>query len=90
VQALPKRELFAAGKDAFSFVDFGMNPGVTYVAGTKMSVFMAAGMVSLGLGGDIGLGGTNGSSFNFAGTIANATVTIDGKTIIEHGGLVKS
>ena len=77
-----------AGRDAFTFADFGVNPGVSFVAGSKMFVTMAAGMVTLGTGGDLALGGKNTSSFNFAGYITGATVTIDGKPVIANGKLV--
>jgi leucyl aminopeptidase (aminopeptidase T) len=78
-----------AGKDAFTFADFGLNPGVKYLPGTKMSVFMASGMVSLGIGGDLGIGGTNASTFGLAGTISGATVTVDGKPLIVKGTIVR-
>jgi len=78
-----------AGKDAFTFADFGVNPGVTYVPGSKMFVTMAAGMVSLGTGGDVFAGGSDTSTFGFSGYITGATVTLDGKTIVAKGKLVQ-
>jgi aminopeptidase len=76
-----------AGKGSFTFADFGVNPGVTFVPGSKMFVPMAAGMVTLGMGGDVFNGGTDTSTFLFTGYMTNATVTVDGKALVVKGKL---
>jgi aminopeptidase len=77
-----------AGKDQFTFADFGVNRSVKFVPNSKMFASMAAGMVTLGTGGDLFLGGTNASTFNFSSYISNANVTIDGTPLIVKGRLV--
>jgi aminopeptidase len=77
------------GKDDLTFADIGVNPGVTFIPASKMSAFMAAGMISLGTGNDLFMGGNNASNFSFASYISNATVAVDGKTVIERGRLVR-
>jgi len=78
-----------AGKDNFTFADFGVNPGVTFVPGSKMFVPTAAGMVSLGVGGDVFIGGTDTSTFALAGYLTDATVTVDGKPLVAKGKLAE-
>jgi len=78
-----------AGKGNFTFADFGVNPGVTFVQGSKMFVPMAAGMVTLGIGGDVFNGGTDTSTFAFAGYMTGATVTVDGKPVVVKGKLAE-
>lgn len=76
------------GKDQLSFADFGVNRKVKWIQNSKMFASMAAGMLSLGVGGDIALGGSNTSNFNFNGYLANASVSIDNKPLIVNGQLV--
>jgi hypothetical protein len=46
-----------------------------------------AAALACGLGDNTGWGGTNVSSFVFAGAVANATLAADGRVIIENGVL---
>lgn len=85
------RKLYAAGgpdRDEFTFADFGVNRAVSYPAGSAVFAGMAAGMVTLGIGGDNTIGGKNTSPFGFAGYIPNATVTVDGRKVIANGKLL--
>ncbi len=76
-----------AGRDDFSFADIGANPDLHYIANSSLFASMAGGMVTLGVGNNVSIGGSNGSAFNLGGYIPNATVTIAGKTIIRNGVL---
>jgi leucyl aminopeptidase (aminopeptidase T) len=75
------------GKDVLSFIDLGLNPEVKLPTNTGRLVWMAAGGVTLGMGDNRGWGGTNASDFTIALPLASATVSIDGKPIVENGTL---
>lgn len=75
------------GKDELSFIDFGINPNVTIPEGSEMFNWVSAGMVSLGIGGNVWAGGENTVGYGHNFFLADATVTIDGKIIIEKGKL---
>lgn len=79
----------AAGgaKDQFAFVDLGLNPEVKLPLNTGRIVYMAAGAVTVGFGDNQYLGGSNISDFAMAGAIAGATVSVDGRAILENGVL---
>jgi leucyl aminopeptidase (aminopeptidase T) len=77
----------SGGKDLFSWVDLGLNPEAALPTGTGRIVWMAPGGLTIGLGDNTAWGGSNVSSFNFAGAVTDATLTIDGKAIIENGAL---
>jgi aminopeptidase len=76
------------GRDAFTYVDIGVNNDVTDIPGSLMLATFAGGSVSLGFGGDVSLNGDNTSAFTFSGTQPGCTVTVDGKAIIKGGKLV--
>lgn len=79
----------AAGgaKDRFGSIDLGLNPEVRLPLNTGRIVWMAAGAVTIGIGDNQGLGGSNVSDFGLAGAIAGATVTVGGQAIVENGVL---
>lgn len=77
----------APGKDEFAVIDLGINPNVTVPAKSKLTTWVPAGTITLGIGEDTWAGGTNAVSFGAYGSINGATVTVDGKTIIEKGAL---
>jgi leucyl aminopeptidase (aminopeptidase T) len=77
----------SGGKDVFSFIDLGLNPEAKLPTNTGRVVWMAPGGVTIGLGDNTGWGGTNVSSFSFAGAVTGATLSADGKAIIEDGAL---
>lgn len=75
------------GKDEFSMYDIGINPAVKVASGAKLLSWVPAGMVSLGIGGNMWAGGTNGCAYFFGGFAPGSTVTIDGKPVVESGVL---
>ncbi|MCA1591350.1 MAG: aminopeptidase [Acidobacteria bacterium] len=75
------------GKDAFAFVDFGVNDKVHLSPSSKLGTWVPAGMVTIGIGNNIGFGGDNNTNFGMSGFLSGTTVTLDGKTIIENGQL---
>jgi len=80
-------EAAGAGKDVFAGIDFGLHPGARAPAGKTLLSYIAAGSVSLGIGDDTTMGGTNVSAYAAYGFLPGATVEVDGKAIIEKGVL---
>jgi len=76
------------GRDAFTFVDLGVNNFVKNIPHSLMLATFAGGSTSLGFGGDLGLGGSNASPFAFSATQPGCTVTVDGRAIITDGKIV--
>ena len=74
-----------AGKNEIGLVDFGINPAVK--AAPKNETYVAAGMVTIGTGGNVWAGGTNKEPFSLQFFLTGATVTLDGKPIVEAGTL---
>ena len=75
------------GKEQFAVVDIGINPNVRLPKGGKVLVFMAAGMVSVWIGNDTWAGGDNNASFDLGGFLPGSALKLDGKVIVENGGL---
>ncbi|HTL31835.1 MAG TPA: aminopeptidase [Kofleriaceae bacterium] len=73
------------GKTEVGFVDLGCNPAVR--TGGKLETWMGAGMVTIGIGGNAWAGGTNKEPFSLAYQLAGATVSLDGKILVENGQL---
>jgi len=76
-----------AGKDALSYIDIGLNPEATLPTDTGRIVWMAPGGVTVGMGDNTGWGGTNSSSFGLPCAVSRATLSADGKPVIENGVL---
>ena len=72
-------------KDRIGYFGLGFNPKVK--TGYTVNE-IASGAVSIGIGGNELLGGTNKSGFYFQHTVTGATVTSDGKTLLKDGQLV--
>ncbi len=49
---------------------------------------LASGVVTVGIGGNDDIGGSNKTDFYFAGVLTKATLTVDGNAIVENGKLV--
>ncbi|HSD86290.1 MAG TPA: aminopeptidase [Kofleriaceae bacterium] len=73
------------GKTEVGFIDLGCNPAIP-TAG-KLETWMGAGMVTIGIGGNRWAGGANSEPFSLAYQLPGATVTLDGKVIVENGQL---
>ncbi|HTR78347.1 MAG TPA: hypothetical protein VMH39_09565, partial [Gemmatimonadaceae bacterium] len=74
-----------SGKDAFSFIDVGLNPAVQLPTNSGRIVWMAAGGVTVGMGDNTGWGGSNVSDFTYVGAVRAPTLTADGKALIDNG-----
>jgi leucyl aminopeptidase (aminopeptidase T) len=86
----PLKALYDAsneGKDLFSIIDVGINPGVKLPATGRLDAYMAAGMVSVNLGADDWAGGTNHSSFGWTCFLPGSTLTVDDSPVVEKGQL---
>jgi hypothetical protein len=49
---------------------------------------LASGVVTVGIGGNDDIGGSNKTDFYFAGVLTKATLTVDGNIIVQNGKLV--
>jgi hypothetical protein len=76
-----------AGKDEFSFIDVGINPKVTPPANSKFMSYVAAGTVTVGIGGNTWAGGTNPVPFGHHGFLPGSTLEVDGEALVEKGVL---
>lgn len=74
-------------KAAFAYVDLGINDKVRLPEASKVGTWVPAGMVTIGIGNNIGFGGENNAPYGFFFHLPGTTVTLDGKTIVENGGL---
>jgi leucyl aminopeptidase (aminopeptidase T) len=86
----PLKALYEAageGRDALSVVDIGINPNVRIPPGSRLVSFMPAGMITLGVGGNVWAGGDNTSAFGMAGFLPGSTLKVDDKVIVENGSL---
>ncbi len=76
-----------AGKDAFAFVDLGINPGVQLPAQGKLQSFIPAGMVTVGIGNNVWAGGENNVDFSVISFLPGCTLKVDGQTLVDKGTL---
>ena len=76
-----------AGKESFSIVDFGINEDVKMPKGKLIQTFVADGAVSLFFGGDVWAGGANNVQWGQTLFLMDATVTVDGKALVDNGAL---
>jgi len=74
-----------AGKDRTSVLKLGLNPAVTDVPNLET---VEGGSVSLQIGGNRYLGGSNGSSFFTWASLAGSEIAIDGTPVIRAGKLL--
>ncbi len=73
------------GKNEISVFDLGINPSVKATA--KAENFVAAGIVTINTGNNVWAGGTNKEPFGLSFFLTGATVTLDGKPLVENGVL---
>lgn len=83
--AKPLYDAAPAGKDLIGVLDFGCNPSIKNTA--KLETWVAAGTVSIVVGGNVWAGGTNAIGFDLPLKLPGTTVTFDGKAVIENGVL---
>ena len=76
-----------ARKDEFAFVDLGINPNVKLPAESSVGTWVPAGTITVGTGGNTWAGGSNTVAYGQIVSLMGATVTLDGKPIIEGGTL---
>ena len=76
------------GRDVLGFLDIGVNPNVKLPTGSKLFAWMASGVVTVGLGRNDWAGGDSTSAFSEAGPLPGATLTADGRVVIDRGSLV--
>jgi len=72
-------------KNRIAVLGVGVNPKVRT---GFLQDSLASGVVTLGIGGNDDIGGANKTDFYFAGVLTKATLTVDGKVIVENGKLV--
>lgn len=79
----------AAGgaKDRFGFLDIGINPETRLPVGSGRIIWTAPGSVVFGFGENRGFGGSNTSDFGLVAQLGGATLTVDGRPVIERGRL---
>jgi leucyl aminopeptidase (aminopeptidase T) len=77
-----------AGRDAFAVIDIGVNPDVQAPRGSGMVSWMEAGTVTVGIGNNTWAGGDNAVAFELYAHLNGATVTVDGRAVIQDGKLV--
>ncbi len=75
------------GKDQVAAIDVGVNPAVKFPAKAKDVSFMAAGTVTVFIGGDTWAGGDNKCPFGCVAFLRDATLTVDGKELVKAGEL---
>jgi len=76
-----------AGKELLSVIDVGINSGLKVPADKPIHAWSRAGMVTVGVGNNTWAGGDNQVPFGMAPFLPNATVTVDGKVLIQDGKL---
>jgi leucyl aminopeptidase (aminopeptidase T) len=75
------------GKDVFAVVDLGINPNITLPATSTLGTWVPAGTITVGIGNNVWAGGDNKAPYGYFVSMPGATVTLDGKPIIENGQL---
>jgi leucyl aminopeptidase (aminopeptidase T) len=72
-------------RNRIAAIGVGVNPEVRT---GFMQDSLVSGVVTVGIGGNDDIGGANKTEFYFSGILTKATLTIDGKIIVEKGKLV--
>jgi len=74
-------------KGVFSVIDIGINPNVRLVPDSRMTAWMTAGMITVGIGDNTWAGGENNSPFELYNFLVKGTLKVDGKVLVENGVL---
>ena len=80
-------DAYPAGKERFSIVDFGVNPGLKATASRQLRTWVPEGMFTVYFGNDTWAGGTITAPVGYSISIPDATVRVDGQVVIENGVL---
>lgn len=80
-------EASGAGKELFAGLDLGLHPNARVPGKKGLLSYIPAGMVTLALGDDTTLGGSNSTPFGAWAFLPGATVEVDGKVLVEKGEL---
>jgi leucyl aminopeptidase (aminopeptidase T) len=72
-------------KDKIASLTIGLNPRVKTGFTTDR---LAKGAVTIGIGSNTSIGGKNDSDYGLQGTLSQATVELDGRTIVENGRII--
>ncbi len=76
------------GKEEFAAIDIGINPDIRIIPNSKMTAWVPAGMVSVGIGNNGWAGGDNIKiTYGLFGQIEGATVKADDMTLVAEGKL---
>jgi aminopeptidase len=79
---------YSGDKDRIATIQIGLNPALRVMEDkSEFRPLAAAGMVMLGMGQNQLFGGNNKTEFGWYIPIVNATVSVDGNTIIKDGKL---
>jgi aminopeptidase len=74
-------------KDAFGVVNIGVNPNLRAPPGSKVNATPVWGVVTIITGDTTWAGGSDVSSWGFLGPVPQASVAVDGKTLVDKGQL---
>ena len=72
-------------KDKISSLTIGLNPRVRT---GFLNDNLSKGAVTIAIGSNLSVGGKNDSDYGFQGTLSQATVELDGRTLVENGRIV--
>jgi leucyl aminopeptidase (aminopeptidase T) len=75
------------GKESIGSVSVGVNPRASYLGG--FVDHLVAGAVSVGIGENLDIGGSNKAQFEFGSTLPRATLVAGGIPVVEAGALAK-
>lgn len=80
----PGWERAKGAKDRLGYVSIGLNPAART---GFLQDDLVDGVVEIGIGNNEEYGGRNKTSFSFAGRLTGATLTVDGKAVVDKGRL---
>lgn len=83
----PDYDAAGAGKDELSVLDIGVNDAMRIPEGSRLTPWVADGMVTLSIGSNVWAGGQNMSEFGDSFHLPGATVTVDGRPLVKAGRL---
>ncbi len=90
ITALKERyDAAPSGRDVFAALDIGINPNIKTPARSRLVTWMAAGTISVGIGGNTWAGGENDVPYGLFAHLTNGTLTVDGRKLIDQGKLLE-